>query len=673
MRAARLVNSFRHVLRYLTRRLPDRAVCAFVLLGTAVLYWPGLGGGFLLDDYPNIVFNEAIRFDAWAWDGLLEALLAGTAGPTGRPVSMLTFALNYRLAGLDPFWLKLTNLIIHLANGALVFQLSERLLRLARFGAGSEAGHVLSGDLRLAVLTVAAAWTLHPIQLTTVLYTVQRMTGLAAFFCLAGLCLYVQGRRLQAAGGSGGGKAIAAAFLVCWPLAALSKENGALLPLWLLAVEAAFFRFQGGPRRALLALHAATALVPVALGAYLTAIAFEPLFAGYQGRDFTLSERLYTQCRVLWRYLFSILLPDNRRLSLYHDDVSVSTGPLDPPSTLPALLGVCALPAAALMLYRPAPVASFGIAFFLIGHLVESTVLPLEIMYEHRNYLPSYGILLALFYALSRAAFRAGPVRPRVVWPLLASLMLLIVFNTGIRTRAWGQGGIGISLHELAHKPDSPRAHYGAGVQYYRLASQASSEEERDGFYRQALHHLQAAAWLLPDIAVPWLEMIHVSGRLGMPALPHWWHAAGSRMSHRNSFPISHHYALRSLLQCQFSQRCFYPEDSVERLLAIVEEASVTWGGPWAARIYQMLADYRWNTGEIRAAADLLYRAREAAPAAISPRKFLVAFMFHTKNCQLAWQEWQALERAYPLRSRVRSMRRQVREWERMCPRPPED
>ena len=103
------------------------------------------------------------------------------------------------------------------------------------------------------------------------------------------------------------------------------------------------------------------------------------LWAGYELRSFTLLERLLTEARVLWFYLGLIVLPRFEAFGLYHDDISLSTGLLMPWTTLPALLGLAGLVGIAWHVRNRAPLLAFGIAWFLIGHSLESTVLPLEI------------------------------------------------------------------------------------------------------------------------------------------------------------------------------------------------------------------------------------------------------------------------------------------------------
>jgi hypothetical protein len=349
---------------------------ALALLATAALYWPGLSGGFFFDDEPNIVRNPAILAKTLAWPDLAPALHSGVASPMGRPLALLSFAANHGLAGLEPFPYKLTNLLLHLVNGLLVYGLVAALVR-------QKAGGISLS--RVFPVWVAAAWLLLPINLTTVLFVSQRMTGLAAFFMLAATSCYLYGRETE---GRKRTVAWATAVTILWPAAFLSKEIALILPLLVALLEFGFWR--GDARkpaaRKLAALGLALCLVAgltVLLYLFLGNAAW--LTSGYQMRDFNLQERLLTESRVLWYYLRLILFPQISAFGLYHDDFTLSHGYLSPASTLLSLgAWAVALPLGWLA-WRRHPWFSVGITWFLIGHLIESTVLPLELVHEHRN------------------------------------------------------------------------------------------------------------------------------------------------------------------------------------------------------------------------------------------------------------------------------------------------
>ena len=163
------------------------------MLGVAI-YWPGLSGGFFFDDSVNILEQAGVQLKSISTESLLRVWESGIAGPLGRPVSMLSFAANYYFSEFDPFWFKLTNLLIHYVNGVLVYFLALLMLRAA-----VPSGNALIG-VRLVALVVAALWAFNPIQLTSVLYVVQRMTSLSSMFVLMALILHVWARQQNEAG-----------------------------------------------------------------------------------------------------------------------------------------------------------------------------------------------------------------------------------------------------------------------------------------------------------------------------------------------------------------------------------------------------------------------------------------------------------------------------------------
>ena len=150
---------------------------------------------------------------------------------------MSSFIANAVLSGPDFYHWKLTNLILHLLVALLVYLLVERIT--------SQFHDFSAKQPQLVAIAVAGLWLLHPVQVSTVLYTVQRMSLLAALFMVAGLLAYVEARRRQIAGYSGAWVFMLLCFAVCLPFAVVSKENGLLLPLLTFVLEIFIFRFAG--------------------------------------------------------------------------------------------------------------------------------------------------------------------------------------------------------------------------------------------------------------------------------------------------------------------------------------------------------------------------------------------------------------------------------------------
>jgi hypothetical protein len=317
------------------RRITNTTAALGIAIALLAVYWAGLSGGFFFDDNPNLLVVPGLRLDTLTWDSMQQAWGSGSAGPLGRPVAMLSFALNYYFSGFNPFAFKLTNLLIHAVSGVLVYAVAQQLLKAV--SPGPQENQQASARSAL----VAALWLLHPIQVTSVLYVVQRMTSLSALFLLAAFYLHIRAR-------SGHGwrahAALAASWLVLWPMSMLSKETGVLFPAFVLAWEV-LIRWRSVHQLDKFAIvFIAVALACAgAIAIYLVSSAAQWLWSGYGMRGFTLSERLYTEGRVVWFYIGLILLPRLGAFGLYHDDLSVSTSLLSPWTTLPSSMGLVAL------------------------------------------------------------------------------------------------------------------------------------------------------------------------------------------------------------------------------------------------------------------------------------------------------------------------------------------
>ncbi|QTR53485.1 hypothetical protein [Thiothrix unzii] len=368
------------------------AIALFALLAiTLFLYSSGLHSPFILDDTPNLSsMGQHERLGIW--HDLALYILNSNTGPTGRPISLASFYIN------DSSWsgavaadFKYTNLMLHLLNGVLLFWLSMKLAALTSLTDKAKAGLAFGAT---------ALWLLHPMQVNTVLYVVQRMTELSALFTLTGLLFYLHGRKQLATSPVKAWASLVLGVGCSLLLAMLSKENGILLVVYILVVEYFLLR----PLNA----SAAPGLIkPLLLMVWLpfAALAFFLLFVvtqtkNYAERPFTLEERLLSETRVLWDYIANILLPRLNGNTLFHDDFVTSTSWLTPHTTLPAVLGIILLILIPFLIRKSQPVTAFAIAWFLGGHLLESTTIALELYFEHRNYLPLYGFAFAIAYYL---------------------------------------------------------------------------------------------------------------------------------------------------------------------------------------------------------------------------------------------------------------------------------
>ncbi|NEV64829.1 tetratricopeptide repeat protein [Thiorhodococcus minor] len=470
----------------------------FLLCGLA--YWPGLYGPFLFDDYSNILDNERLTsIEDFRIASIQTAISQEEPGPLGRPVSFVSFALNIAATGLDPYWFKVTNLAIHLLSGLALLALL-RVLSRTLFDAPRPS---LIAAISLAT---CAAWLLHPINVTSVLYVVQRMAELSALFALLAMLLYSLARQRQMEGRPGA-TLFYAGLAVTFLLAIFSKENGILIPGYLFLIEIVFFRFRAGETRVShslkwLYLSGAALAVPVVI------LAFLHYGASYQIRDFTIEERLLTQARVLWFYVQSILVPDIRSMAIFHDDVAISRSLLEPATTLISILGLAAALIAGVTLRRRAPVLSFGILFFLLSHAMESTFLPLEMIHEHRNYLGSWGLLWPVFFYLFVLADR----HHRLLLASAVSLLLIAVLAAGTRIRAgyWGNELL-LAEYQAHHHPASFRTLISAGTAYSGYGEATGNPD----LLRKSLDYYRRAHELDPQASNVLVSIISLSVILG--------------------------------------------------------------------------------------------------------------------------------------------------------------
>lgn len=406
------------------------------------LYWPGIYGPLLLDDLSTIGFLINSTPDL----GQSSAKILNQSGPLGRPVAMASFIAN-ALLSQDLFYWKLTNLVIHLIAGLLIFALVRILC--TRYFELPKASIIAS--------IVAALWLLHPLQVSTVLYTVQRMTQLATLFTLAGMYFYLLAREWPARSK----KFViyqTLAWLVFFPLAIFCKETALLFPLFVVLLELFIIQAARIDNRTMFYIVSGLATLGL-LAFWLKADYF---LGGYAFREFTPNERLLTQARVVVTYLGMLLIPAQKRMGFLHDDIELSTGLLEPWTTAPAIVLLAFLLASAFYFRKKQPLYSFGILFFFAGHLLESTIFPLELMYEHRNYLPSVGFFLALAIVADRLI-----AERRILIPLSVGYLLLLSFTTWLRADTWGSD-LRLYYHIEINHPKSERM-------AFVLASQAAN------------------------------------------------------------------------------------------------------------------------------------------------------------------------------------------------------
>ncbi|MGY0613164.1 tetratricopeptide repeat protein [Luteimonas sp. A501] len=408
------------------------------------IYWPGLQGDFLFDDFANL--PALGRYGPVRdWDALLRYLTSGIADPTGRPVAMLSFLMDARNWPADPYPFKRSNVLLHVFNGLLLYSV---LVALGR--------HLVmdSTTRQRAALVATAFWLLHPLWVSTVLYVVQRQAMLAAFFVLAGVRVWIASQDAFARQDTRRGYWLALlAVPVLGMLAGLSKMNGFLLPLLLWTLHVTILRStNGGARKHAACARALFVHVPAAVLILTLVWMGVTKLDSRGGRPWSVGERLLSQPRAIFDYLERLFIPGLDATGVFADGFPLSTGWFEPATTMPALAGLVGLAGLAWLGRQRWPALSASALFFLAGHAMESSVVPLELYFEHRNYLPAAFLFWPLALFLTR--------RSRHHWARLTftvGLAVLLATTTLAQTRLWGDPDK-LAKVWARDLPQSPRA-----------------------------------------------------------------------------------------------------------------------------------------------------------------------------------------------------------------------
>lgn len=468
---------------------------ALVLISCLFVYWPGLNGIFLVDDYPNLspLGNNG---GVTSLNTFLAFVFGNDSGPTGRPVSMLSFLLNDQYWPGSPQSFKYTNLLIHILCGSLIIMLSYRL---------SLAAKQTENFATIAAIATGAFWMLHPFNVSTTLYVIQRMAQLATLFSLAGILCYCYGRVSFERARKKSLFLMSAGVAIFGILSVFSKENGILMVLFILIIEATLFHDLTKPREIKywfwIFVYPPLAMLFIfflSKGFYLNA---------FGASEFSQWQRLLTENRILVDYLHSILVPHLRGSGLINDDIQISTGLFTPITTILSIAVNILLVGIALRFRKRQPVLAFAILWFYGGHLLESTFTPLELYFEHRNYMPMIGPLFAVMYYL---VYFANMVHRPAAKRAVLSLPVIVILFSGLLTHQsaiiWSDPGALFRVWALEH-PDSLRAQRIYG-QYLGINQQPElAIQTLDATFHKFSH----------DISLP-LEIINISCRYDLQA-----------------------------------------------------------------------------------------------------------------------------------------------------------
>ena len=420
---------------------------AFALIVIFCMYLPGVTGGFMLDDLSSLpgLFKNIDTC------GMACGVLSGSTGPTGRPLSLLTFALQ-QSQWPNPYYFKLINILIHLLN--MVLALAIFILVLKKLGFQKRAFHLS--------LAASIIWAIWPLQVSSVLYVIQRMSLLSSTFVLVGIWVFLLYRpKLHADWERQLLKPLLFAFALggVVVLGILSKESAVQLFLYIAILEHLLFASDGSNTKNVRLFRYLCLYLPLAVfWGYLLIKLVGSHVEQYATRDFTMRERVLTQGRVLLDYLQSLLFPKMSNLGLYHDGYLKSTSIFAPLSTLFSWLVIGGVCASAFINRKKYTLISLVVFWYFAGHVLEGSFWPLELYFEHRNYIPILFVSLVMVVGVNYAFDKASKKIVAQSLGVACSIYVIMLFTmTIMQTKLWGNE-LEYSIVQAKEHSDSKRA-----------------------------------------------------------------------------------------------------------------------------------------------------------------------------------------------------------------------
>ena len=462
-----------------------------------ISYWGTWNNSFQFDDLINIVEHQPLHISDLTFQNLLAAGEGAMLGP--RPLPSITFAIDWWRGNGSAAPFQWTNLLIHIGNALLIWWLLFLLLQRWQLP-----------PKRLFIIALASAllWALHPIQVQGVTYIVQRMAQMATLFTLLAMIGYIKGRIHR---GIRRWLWFALATVAMF-LGVISKENAWMIPLlWVMAeygicrpAETRMLNY----RHDYLIIGSIIGVVIFVLFSLVmkSGPLYEYISPGFAIRDFTMEERLLTQPRVILFHLGQIFWPLPGRFGLEHDFI-LSTSIWSPWSTLPAILIILIISGIGLWLLARASVrqriTGFLILFIPATLAIESSALPLEMVFEHRFYLPSITLFTLLVLGVDHLIHLHTVSTQRAVLAFGLLILIALSWSTHLRTLQW-RTPLSLAQQNIITAPSSSRAWLYLGI------TQAEKESNSQG-----LEALNEAIRLDPLLIEAYINRAIVYGKMG--------------------------------------------------------------------------------------------------------------------------------------------------------------
>ncbi|MGR0480910.1 MAG: tetratricopeptide repeat protein [Candidatus Electronema sp. V4] len=442
-----------------------RAVNTFFFLVVVIflIYGNTLFSPWILDDRGNILDNSPIHLSQFSIQSIINAFYAypDSPGKLYRPVASFSFALNWLAGKENPFGYHVANISIHIVTAFFLYLACLYLVQL------SVSAEIFRHSGHSIAFFAALLWAMNPMQTQAVTYIVQRMAALAAMFSVVGIFSFLKARIASSIQHR---LIFSLCCLFSFFLALGSKENAIIFPCSLILIECIFFK----THRKILCHNKYKKIFFLSFFLFFFFLLGIIFYSGnlipglnYEHRTFTLAQRILTSPRILVFYLSQIFFPISSRLSLEHDFV-LSTSLCFPLTTIPSIL-FCILLITLGFTCRENQLFSFALLFYFLNHSVESTILHLELFFEHRNYLPSLFLFLPIAYGCVSLFNSKKNIYVRSV--LIISGIVIFVFlgvNTHDRNQTWSSA---ITLWQDAHRkaPNSNRAAINLAREYIQI------------------------------------------------------------------------------------------------------------------------------------------------------------------------------------------------------------